>query len=349
MSAPASSADVDRWVERGIITAEQRDAIVQDLAGRGVLGGGLNLTNLLYYGGGLLVLIAYSIFLGLTWDGMNGAARIAISGVSMLLFAVAAQLLLRDERFRLPGELLQVVAVGIIPLFVFALLDAAGIWPHDPSRYSNQYYYQPASNALRRQYEIDLTWARMGLAGATMAGAVLAFRLSRSPFVLIAVIASVISLALDASIQVQGGHLVYTWHTPQALIVAGMGVAVLAAAVALRGQTERDYSLWLYIAGLAALGVGLAFVTFPGGAAAGWGALWMIAALSVLGLSIPLQQRLFAAAGLAAIFAYLAKLVFDVFNSDATAALAMALLGLIVLGSGLLYQRFIAPRVAPST
>jgi hypothetical protein len=283
----------------------------------------------------------------LTWDGMNGAARIAISGVSILLFAVAAQLLLRDKRFQLPGELLQVVAVGIIPLFVFALLDAAGIWPHDPSRYSYQQYYRPASDALRRQYEMDLTWARMGLAGATMAGAVLAFRLSRSPFVLIAAIAALGSLIVDASIQVQGAHLAYDLHTLQVLIVAGMGVAVLAAAVALRGQTERDYSLWLYVTGLAALAFGLAFETFPSAASAGWGALWMIAALSVLGLSIPLQQRLFAAAGLAAIFAYLAKLVFDVFNSDATAALAMALLGLIVLGSGLLYQRYIAPRVAP--
>jgi hypothetical protein len=347
MASPISSDDVGRWVERGIITAEQRDAIVQDLAARGVLGGGLNLTTLLYYGGGLLVLIAYSIFLGLTWDGMNGAARIAISGVSILLFATAAQLLLRDERFQLPGELLQVVAVGIIPLFVFALLDAAGVWPHDPSRYSYQQYYRPASDALRRQYEMDLTWARMGLAGATMAGALFAFRLSRSPFVLIAAIAAFGSLTVDASIQVQGAHLVYDLRTPQALVVAGMGVAVLAGAVALRGQTERDYSLWLYVTGLAALAFGLAFETFPSAASAGWGALWMIAALSVLGLSIPLQQRLFAAAGLAAIFAYLAKLVFDVFES-ASAALVMALLGLVVLGAGMLYQRLTGRTAAPA-
>ncbi len=347
MASPISGDDVDRWVERGIITAEQRDAIVQDLATRGVLGGGLNLTTLLYYGGGLLVLVAYTIFLGLTWGGMNGAARIAISGVSILVFAVAAQLLLRDERFQLPGELLQVVAVGIIPLFVFALLDAAGVWPHDPSRYSYQQYYRPASDALRRQYEMDLTWARMGLAGATMAGALFAFRLSRSPFVLIAAIAAFGSLTVDASIQVQGAHLVYDLRTPQALVVAGMGVAVLAGAVALRGQTERDYSLWLYVTGLAALAFGLAFETFPSAASAGWGALWMIAALSVLGLSIPLQQRLFAAAGLAAIFAYLAKLVFDVFES-ASAALVMALLGLVVLGAGMLYQRLTGRTAAPA-
>jgi Flp pilus assembly protein TadB len=65
----------------------------------------------------------------------------------------------------------------------------------------------------------------------------------------------------------------------------------------------------------------------------------MAAALALLGLSIPLQQRLFAAAGLAAVFAYLGKLVFDVFES-ANAALVLVVLGLLVLGLGMLYQRY---------
>ena len=73
--------------------------------------------------------------------------------------------------------------------------------------------------------------------------------------------------------------------------------------------------------------------------AAGWGALWLITALVALALSILLQQRLFAVGGLAATFAYLAKLVFEVFES-ANAALVLAILGLLILGIGMLYQRF---------
>ncbi len=348
MAPPISGDDVGRWVERGIITAEQRDAILRDLSARGTSGGGLNLTTLLYYGGGLLVLVAYTIFLGLQWQDMNEIARIVISGASLLFFAVVAQLLLQDRRFQLPGELLQVVAVAIIPLFVFALLDAAGVWPHDPSRYSYQQYYRPVSDALRRQYEVDLTWARMGLAGATMAGALLAFRLSRSPFVLIAALIAFGALIVDASSQTQGGDVQYDWGTGQALIVAALGASVLVTGVRLRDHTERDYSTWLFISGLAAVALGLASRTFPGDAAAGWGAVWMICAITVLALSIPLQQRLFAAAGLAAIFAYLGKLVFDVFES-ASAALVLALLGLVVLGAGMLYQRLTGRMAAPST
>jgi hypothetical protein len=62
---------------------------------------------------------------------------------------------------------------------------------------------------------------------------------------------------------------------------------------------------------------------------------------------VPLQERLFAAAGLLGVFTYLGKLVFDVFES-ANAALAMIVLGLLVLGAGLLYQRLTERATAKS-
>jgi hypothetical protein len=229
MLGPISDKAVDRWVERGIITAEQRAAILQDLAENRPLGGGVTLTTLLYYGGGLLVLIAYAIFLGVQWADLNSGARIAISAASLVALAAISEWLLRTQGYRLPGELLQVAAVAVVPLLVFALLDAADIWPHDPSRYDE--YYRRASDALRRQYQIDLTWARMGLAGATTAAALLAFWRSRSPFVLIAAIVGVMSFFLDASIQIEGTQINYEWHTPQALVVGSIGVVVLGAGV----------------------------------------------------------------------------------------------------------------------
>ena len=324
-----SQADIERWVAHGLITHDQRDAMVADLAGRPSEGPGVNLATLLYYGGGLLVLLAYSIFLGFQWQQMNSAARLAISGASIGFYAIVAGVLIRGKRFQLPGELLQVVAVAIVPLFAFALLDAVHLWPHDPNYYYCQHiggttglYCYSASDTLRRQYEVDLTWARMGLAGATFAGALLAFRLSRSPFVLVAMIISVTSLVVDATLQFDRNFYHYELHASQTITIALMGAATLAGGIAARGRTERDYSLWLYIAGMAGLVVGLGSQAVPSGAAPGWGILWLMVALAILGLSLVLQERLFAAAGLAAMFAYFAKLVFDVFQS-ANAALAL--------------------------
>lgn len=325
-----TDADLERWVSDGIISAAQRDAILRDLATRPEAEGGLNLTTLLYYGGGLLVLLAYSVFLGLQWDSLNPAGRSAISGASLGFFAVVSQLLLRSERYQLPGELLQVVAIAVVPLLGYAILDAAGWWPHEPT------YYVPAD---RKDYQLDLVWARMALGAITMLAAVAGFRLSRSPFVLIAAVVAFTSLVVDISFQFQRPGEVYEWHTGQALAVAGMGAVVLASGIASRGRSERDYSLWLYVAGLAGLAVGLVPMVFDQTSATAWGVLWVVVALGVLGLALPLQQRLFAAAGLAAIFGYLAKLVFDVFAS-ANAALILVVLGLVVLGLGMLYQRY---------
>ena len=315
-----------------MISADQRDAILRDLEEQPASDGGFDLTTLLYYGGGLLVLVAYTIFLGLQWEELNQGGRIAISGFSVALFAVASTLLLRDGRYRLPGELLQVVAVAIVPLLSFALLDAAGLWPEDPG------YSRSVSSQDRGDYQTDLTWARMALAGATLIAATAAFAWSRSPYVLAGAVVAFVALVVDASIVLDPAREDYTWETVQALVVAALGGALVGAGVAVRDRTERDYSLWLYVMGLIGLAVGLANVAFPSNEA-GWGVLWMLTALAILALSIYLQQRLFAAAGLAAIFAYLAKLVFDVFES-ANAALVLAALGLLMLGLGMVYQRF---------
>lgn len=318
--------DIQRWISDGLITREQADALLHDLATHHTGESGLDLTTLLYYGGGLLVLIAYGIFLGLQWEGMNEAARIAIAAASLVFFAVVSRVLLRSERYRLPGELLQVVAVAIVPLLTFAVLDAAGWWPHDPG-------YPSA------EFETDLTWARMALAGTTLIAAGLAFTQSRSPFVLAAVAVSFASLVLDVSIQFETERLNYVWETPQSIVIALVGAGSIAAGVAVRGEGERDYSLWLYLMGLAGLAVGLGSRALNEDAEPLWGTVWMVTAFGILALSLVLQERMFAAAGLAAVFLYLAKLVFDVFQS-ANAALILVVLGLLVLGIGMLYQRY---------
>ena len=194
------------------------------------------------------------------------------------------------------------------------------------------------SGQERREYQTDLAWARMALAVATLLVALAAFGWSRSPFVLAAAVVAFAALVVDATIVLQAARVNYELRTPQTLAIAAMGAALVAAGVAVRDRTRRDYSVWLYVMGLIGLTVGLAESAFSSDAP-GWAALWMLAALTVLALSIPLQQRLFAVAGLAAVFAYLAKLVFDVFES-ANAALVLVILGLLILGMGMLYQRF---------
>ncbi len=335
--------DLERWVERGLITSDQRDTILHDLETSQPDDASLNLTTLLYYSGGLLVLAAYAIFLGLQWETMNEAGRVAISAGSLAFFAVVSYLLsAQGSRFRLPGELLQVVTITIISLLIFALLDLAGVWPDEPASRFTRFdsATRAAYDAARADYHADLTLARMALALPTLLLAGTVFRWSRSPFVLVAIVVAIASLAVDVTLLADTGRTNYELETGQTLVIAALGAGLLAAGVLSRDRYERDYSLWLYVMGLAGLTLGLSIEAFPSNAAPGWGILWMIAALTVVGLSIPLQERLFAAAGLLAIFAFLARLVFDVFES-ANAAFALIVLGVLVISAGVIYQRLI--------
>lgn len=327
-----TDADLDRWVERGIIAVDQRDAIVRDLESAPPPDDGLTLTTVLYYSGGLLVLVAYAIFLGFQWEAMNGAGRLAISAASFAFFAALSFFLLRDGRLRLPGELLQIVAVAIVPLLVFAFLDAIGLWPDDPG------FRSPFTGEAREQYQADLAWARMAIGGVTLIFVAGVFRWRPSPYLLAAAAAAATSFLVDASIQAGGPDAHYEFETGQTVLIAIAGAVLFAAGVAVRGRTERDYAVWLYAMGVAWLAVGLGAEAFSS-EAAGWGTLWMIAAVGVLAFSVPLQERLLAAAGILGALAYLGKLVFDVFES-ANAALVLIVIGLLILGAGLLYQRF---------
>lgn len=323
--------DLERWVADGIISADQRQAIQRDLDARAAPVAGLTLTTLLYYGGGLLVLVAYAVFLGFQWEDLAKGGRVAFAGASLAFFAIVSQVLLMNRRYRLPGELLQIVAVAIVPLLTFAVLDAVDLWPDAP-------VFVRFPDDSRVDYQQDLTWARMALAAPTLLAAAIAFWRSRSPYLLAAAGIPIISLALDLSLVARGDFEEYYWKTPQSIVIALLGAVYLAAGVYARRWEERDYSFWIFLLALGALATGLGSLAMPEHAATGWGVLWVITALAILALSLPLQERLFAAAGLLAVFVYLGKLVFEVFQ-DATAPIAMIVLGLVLVGAGMLYQR----------
>lgn len=329
MSARFTERDLERWVERGLLSPEQREAILHDLS-TSPSRSGLDLTALLYYGGGVLVLLAYSLFLGFQWQDVDTGGRIAISGLSVVFFAGVSQALIATVRYRLPGELLQMVAVVVVPLLAFAILDALGLWPEGTGF--------RAAHEEREAYQRDLTWARMAVAGSAFVAAAVAFGLSRSPFVLAAAIIALTVLFVDVSIQVEADRLGFALETPQLMVIAFMGLATLVGGVVAIRARERNYSLWLYALALAGLAVGLGVEVFPSDSV-GWAVVWMSTALIVLALSLLLQERLLAVAGVAGIYAYFGKLVFDVFES-ANAAFALVVLGLLILGAGILYQRF---------
>ena len=82
MTTRFTQRDLERWVDLGLLSAGQRDAILEEVTARPP-DEGLNVVTLLYYGGGLLVLLAYGVFLGLPWEAMNEAGRGVLAAISL--------------------------------------------------------------------------------------------------------------------------------------------------------------------------------------------------------------------------------------------------------------------------
>jgi hypothetical protein len=79
-------ANVDRWVAEGLISRDQADAIVRFEAGAPALPKGLsNVTELLAYLGGVLVLAGAVAAFGSAWEDLGSAARVGVLAVATVL------------------------------------------------------------------------------------------------------------------------------------------------------------------------------------------------------------------------------------------------------------------------
>src|SRR5215211_7884672 len=119
-----SNEDLEKWVEEGLITPEQITKIRAYLESEGSIEEqssgtveqkrGLNFISLAYYFGGFMILLAYTIFMGLQWETLGFARQIIYSlGTIIVLWGIGY--LLRNKGFGNAGGLLIFAGTGIIP------------------------------------------------------------------------------------------------------------------------------------------------------------------------------------------------------------------------------------------
>ena len=118
------------------------------------------------------------------------------------------------------------------------------------------------------------------------------------------------------------------------------GAVWIAAAIYLeprsRAPARRANPLLFHLFGLGAIVIGLGTLAVAAEHVAPLGVLYLVAGVALLALSVWLQRLLFAAAGGLAIFIYVSKLAFDVFNvphggPSLGFAFVLAVIGLIII------------------
>jgi hypothetical protein len=329
-----SPQDLDRAVEAGIISAEQRVALLAlgpppgsppsppGDAGRR----GFNAMNIAYWTGGIAVLVAFAWILIARWTVLGAGGVLVVTTTYSAVFALTAHTLQRYG-YHTAARVVTVLLVGMAPIVTWSLLTLFGQWnPYPPYRGDMAAPFTSDWN--------DLRWLPIDL--ATILASLIALR---------RVHYGVLGLPLALACAALGVHAL-PLVLDQALIRAMDGGLTLFLAVLLlavgyavdqRTTANEDYATWFYAVGLAALLPSMFYY---------WERSRLLTAHTTLSVSVMfayaalrLRRRLFLVASLIGFLAYLTYLTFDVFKTDVGYPIVLATVGLATILLAVWVQR----------
>jgi len=283
--------------------------------------GRIDAPQVAWYVGGVVSLLAMSVFLGTGWDQYGDAAGLLISLGYLAFFVLAAVVLLGLGKpgLRTPGGLMATVAVGLVPLVVYAVQETLDLWPsRTPGEYRDFYEW------------VSSTWCAMEL--LTILAGFVAWRLVRFPFLLVPVTVTTWFLAMDVTGLVGEGDGAGLAH---ALVSALVGVAALSVGLLFDLRRLPAEAFWMHLAGLLSLWWAVSARFFDSGGAAM--AVTGLLGVAALAAAVPLKRRVYLVFGGIWVFEALAYLAFEVFGSSLLFPIALAGLGvgIVALGIGL--------------
>jgi len=313
---------LDTGVARGLITPDQRAALLA-LAGAdaappstGEAERGFNGVTIAYAIGALVVLFAFGWFMVDRWKVLGGAGLFGLSLAYACVFLIVAQVLNR-EGFRTARGVAMLLAVGMAPIAMYALLRWTGIW-------------SPEFEAVCMKQSHPFAACQgqpMAIEFAAVAAALIAMR--TMPFAPFMIPIAVVSVTLPE-------RLLREWAPGNGMDGALMGwrwviVASLLAAAAYvidRRRRTEDYGvyLWISVAFATWFGCILIFVNDHS-------VRWYLAPVSllVIAASVMLRRRVLLVVGLFGLFGFLGWLAADVFKLTTAFPLILALIGVAII------------------
>jgi hypothetical protein len=276
-----------------------------------------------YSVGAMLVLFALGWFLADRWRDLGAAGVLGVSALYTAAFAATARELGR-RGFRVGGGLAATLAVAMTPVWTFALLRLAGEWPPATEWNDPLVQYQPW--IASRWIILELATIGLGLA---------VMRRVRFVTLAIPVAAAFVALLVHAGQALGDPRL--AWYTgPYYLAAVACLVLAIGYLIDQRQPAGEDYASWFYVAGAVVLLV--AYLQLWNKIGPWRHALPLVAAALVVA-SLYLRRRVLLIAGGVAAFGYLAYLALDVFRRVVALPIALAGLGLLVIGGTVWMQR----------
>lgn len=310
---------LDKAVQANIITQKQADDLVnffQELPNQSPR---FNLTNVLYYFGGLIAIGAMSLFINLGWE-LYGGWGILFLSLCYAVLGLSLTQLFHNKNLLIPAGICTTFVICLTPIAVYGLQKGMGWWPDDTTL---------------QQYNFIIKWHWIYMELATLAVGLILTWIYRYPFMVMPIAVTLWYLSMDITAVLTGGDYDFELSSKVSMYF-GFLTVLLAFWVDLRSAKSADYAFWIYIFGVLAFWGGLTaqhseyelskFVYFG------------INILLIL-VGIILDRKVFVVFGALGCCFYIGHLAYAVFKDSYLFPIILSAIGLAVIYLGIIWQK----------
>ncbi|WP_454782586.1 DUF2157 domain-containing protein [Legionella sp. WA2022007384] len=311
---------MNKAIEANIISEKQANDLIEFIKNLPEQSPGFNLTNVLYYLGGLIAIGAMTIFMNLGWE-MYGGWGILFLSLCYSILGIALTHKLHDTGYKIPAGICATFVICLTPLAIYGLQQGMGWWPPDNTVYQDYHAY------------VKWNWIFMEL-GTLIVGIIMAW-LYRYPFMIMPIAVTLWYMSMDLTSMIAPDT--YTYEL-SAMVSMYFGIITILIAfwVDVRSSQSADYAFWLYIFGV---------MTFWGGLSAQHSDselskfIYLCINLLLILIGVILNRKVFVIFGALGTCCYLGYLAFRVFNFSYLFPVALTAIGFAIIYLGIIWQK----------
>lgn len=310
----------NKAVDKNIISSEQAEQLYLLSKDLPASGAAFNLTNVLYYFGGLLAIGAMSLFMSLGWELFGGWGIFFLCCCYGLL-GIGLTQKFKEKMYHIPAGICATFVICLTPLAIYGLQEGLGLWP-DNATYSEYNYF------------VSWRWIYMEL-GTLMMGAILAWYY-RYPFMLMPIALTLWYMSMDLTRMLDPTDFSFE----RAALVSmyfGLANTLLALWIDIRSTKSGDYAFWLYIFGVMAFWTGMTCLPAGGELSR---LMYFVINLMLILIGVILNRRVFVVFGAFGSFYYISYLAFNLFDNSYLFPVILTVLGIAIIYLGILWQRY---------
>lgn len=280
----------------------------------------LDLSNVLYYFGALLVLLAMSWFMVDALQSYSPKIAFLISLSYLVFFLILGDSFWKKQSVKIPGGLFITLAVSLIPLVVYCLQKWQGWQMPTPLMYPDFFSW------------VNSAWFTMEI--ATVIGGFTAFYFYRFPFLLMPIFLTLWYMSMDI-VPLLFGNEINSYKINE-ITSSVFGFCLLVIAYIIDLSSKEDFAFWPYFFGVLTFWGGLSLFETTSEYV---GIIYLIVNLGLIFISIILQRIVFVFFGTLGVFIYVSSLFYKYFSDSLGFPIILSFIGIFIIFLGILYHK----------